>query len=112
MPISAAPKAAGLKRWRLPAASMYFEAIAQADTRTRNPTAARSPGAGGVMIRAMIRAVMQTDSQLLFAPKTRAKAQLTLKDADSAAIVEKARLIAGCCTLPRADRPSAHRPRR
>ena len=45
------------------------------------------------MIRAMIRAVMQTDSQLLFAPKTRAKAQLTPRHAMSAAIVEKARFI-------------------
>src|ERR1700744_3899163 len=104
MPISAAPNAAGLNRWRLPLAMMYFEAIGQADTRTRNPVAARSPGEAGVTISAMINALMQTDSQLLFAWKTRAKAQLTPKHASSATTVEKAKFTGGWCTTPRTDK--------
>ncbi len=52
-------------------------------------------------------ALMQTDSQLLFAPNARAKAQLTPRHANSATIVEKPRFSHGWCTIPRADKASA-----
>ena len=52
-------------------------------------------------------AVMQTDSQLLAAPKARAKAQLTARQATSATAVEKARFILGWCTMPSTDNASA-----
>src|SRR6185503_13372440 len=107
VPIRAAPKAAGLNRWRLSIASRYLDAIAQADTRTRKPVAARSPGDGGVMIRTMISALMHTDSQLLLASNTRAKSQLTPKHVDSATRVEKARFIQGWRTMPRTARTRA-----
>src|SRR6185437_1863121 len=107
MPIKAAPNAAGLKRWRPPVAMMYLDAIAQAATSARKPTAARSPGAAGVMIRAMISALMQTDSQLLFAPKTCAKTQLTLRHTDSATAVENDRFTQDWRTIPKTDRVRA-----
>src|SRR6185437_2721364 len=69
IPIRAAPKAAGLNKWRLLIATMYFEAIAQADTSTRKATSPRLPGAAGVRIRVMMSALIETDSQLLPAPK-------------------------------------------
>ena len=95
---------ASFVEWLTQNGANYFDAIAQAEIKARKPNAARSPGADGVTIRTMINALIQTDSQLLAAPQTRAKAQLTPQHVDTAAAAATAKFIHGRRTTPISDK--------
>ena len=97
----------GVEKMALAAGDDVFRGHRPGRHQNQKTRGGKIAGADGVTIRAIMSAVMQTDSQLLSAPKTRANAQLTPRQAKSATAVEKAKLIQDWCTMPRTDKASA-----
>ena len=76
---------------RLPATIIYLDAIAHADEKIAKPIPSMSVHVTGVIIRARMRLVMNTDSQLDVMPKLLANTQLQTRHTATMSEVEKIR---------------------